>query len=124
MVDRPAEAMFAAMSDLTARPPPELEKLLAVFRYKPGWSFSLVSAFPRTPWDPWRLQIEVADVLDAYGSGTRSRFVTHIPVPTVPGDREMWMRFLRDAVTSAEHHERDEWFVVDGQRPFDPHRGP
>jgi hypothetical protein len=45
-----------------------------------------------------------------------------LPVPAhISSEREFWDWLHTDVITMAENHERDEWFKVDGQVPFDPH---
>jgi hypothetical protein len=115
---------FAALS---AEPGPMfpypvgLAELLAVFRYKPGWSFELRQ--PGTAWEPW--------VLYAWTPGAEGTccdtYLTAAPsVAWQPGTppaevRQWWLRWLHGTVRVAEAHISDAWFTVGGARPFDPH---
>jgi hypothetical protein len=103
--------------------PQPLVDLLARFSYKPGWRFWLQrrrddQGYP-SPF-MWELAIEIADVLDAYGSGRVSTFQQRCPVvdEMEPGEFTRW---LWHQVLSMEQHEAGEWFVVAGERPYDPH---
>jgi hypothetical protein len=110
--------------------PPGLAKTLAAFSYKPGWHFAVVRrepllGGPPQPWERAVLLIVIEDVLDAYGSGERFPFCQQAVVPDYgpPGEPSpgFWQHWLWVQVLAAEEHEAGEWFVIDGQRPYDPH---
>jgi hypothetical protein len=90
--------------------------------YKPGWRFE-VRSDPRRPDDPWALLVTIDDQLDARDPhGRRITLLHQSPVPChLPDEPDVWLEFVRHSITLADAHERDEWFVVDGERPFDPH---
>jgi hypothetical protein len=115
--------MMASLPLRPPRPPAGLVALLAVFEYKPGWRFEIRCDEWR-PDDPWALLITIDDQLDARDpGGRRIRLLHQRPIPCyLPDEPDRWLRFLRDAIAAADAHERDEWFVVNGERPFDPHR--
>ena len=101
--------------------PAELMKLLARFTYKPRWTFRLE---PADGWPgQWMLLITtwVQDIRPPHNWG-HGAFT--VPVPPISGEAHAgyWEHWLRDTIWHvAERHEVDEWFTVDGQRPYDPH---
>lgn len=98
-----------------------LARLLGKLRYKPGWKFE-IRQDAAGPWG-WYLWI-LAEVEDAYHPGVRAQIANARPLPFGELPDDAWMRLVHSAIWSAEGHEIDEWFVVDGERPFDPHRVP
>ena len=99
-----------------------------------GWMATVRDVVTRTTYKPgWRLRMdraggvliirwEAVDVDDGGPTLLEQRF--EIPAPwrswgTVsPSEVEAW---LKECVTRAEHHERDEWLRVDGRHVTDPH---
>jgi hypothetical protein len=116
------------VEDLTALPwnhlpptprPEGLAQLLARFTYRPRWKFDLRAN--GTGWPGWILAI-TAWVEDTYKPGQWGKVMTVLTVPQADMDEDGWMRWLHDyAVRAVEQHETDEWFLIDGRRPWDPH---
>jgi hypothetical protein len=119
-------------------PPKGLARLLAQFTYRPGWRFvlalnpavhSLMSSVADVPGLPglagWVLRIHMK-VEDTYRRGVMRDQTFTIALPSYPDEvpDEYWLTWLRrTAIQLAEDHEIDEWFMVAGVRPFDPHKG-
>ena len=121
----------------------EFVDLVAKVRYKPGWKLETDVSKPWAGRDSVMLLL-TARVEDAYrdyghvGGPVSLRYLRH--ERRMVDEIEVQMRreisfldvesmdagkvvsFLRDFLRSAEEHESDEWFVVDGVRPYDPHR--
>lgn len=124
----PLEDLFPTQPVLRPEPPPGLAWLMDHVRYKKGWT---IRAAPTAelrgpgggPWAfDWTVRISFP-AEDAYGSGRVSEFVQDCPVPNeIDGDREALVHWLHSQICNAELHEAGEWFVVDGKRPFNPHR--
>lgn len=117
----------AKLPECLAPRPQGLSDLLGVFRYKPGWSFTLAARSPAQGWADWLLLI-LTRVQDVYHPEQWQTVATHARVPAELDDvdagrrAEMWMYFLRRQIEAADDHELGEWFVVDGARPYDPHK--
>lgn len=117
----------AKLPECVSPRPQGLSDLLGVFRYKPGWSFTLAARSPAQGWAEWLLLI-LTRVQDVYHPEQWQTVATQARVPAeldeVDAGRraEMWMYFLRRQIEEAEQHELGEWFVVDGARPYDPHK--
>ena len=89
-----------------------LRELLRDFEYKPGWRFTVR--------DGW-LWTE-ADVVDAYDHSrmTTLHRRTVLPYGILPGFN--WTMWLYREILQVERHETGEFFMVRGERPFDPHK--
>lgn len=99
----------------------ELAGLLAGFRFRPGWTFELITYGAET-----MLAIS-CETIETHA--VRPGLVGHkIPVPPRQESRAWWRRWLLDRIIDVETHEACEWFreVVEGVevRPFDPHHDP
>lgn len=124
--------------------PTELEDLVRAFRYKPGWSFRLVSDLER---DFEREDTERENCIgrgttlvitsltyNSYRDYTRDQppdyRVNHYKiVPAATFNRRSWRRWLLDMCIEVEIHEACEFarFVDDNdhtERPWAPHHGP
>jgi hypothetical protein len=106
-------------------PPQALVRFLEKFRYRPRWTFQL---YPDKdlPGFGWTLLINEW-VEDTYNPGKWANIKATAKVPEVYNsvmiDEDFWQEWMHGHVIPVlERHDSDEWFVVDGQRPFDPHR--
>lgn len=103
-------------------------------QYKPGWTITLDTA------DQWMhffgysacpgcVQVSITfKAPDAgYPDPTRAPIIDIVMREIVDGvdhmEREMFVHILFRLLLKCEEHEAGEWFKVNGQRPFDPHRG-
>jgi hypothetical protein len=98
--------------------PDGLADLLRRFRYRPGWRFAVVAG----RWPGECVLVVRTWVEDTYRPGWWGAGVSMSIVPYTEMTGDEWMRWLRHAVAQIEDHETGEWFVVDGERPFDPHK--
>lgn len=111
------------------------QELLAKFTYKPGWVFE-IDRRPELP-VPVVLSIKFAtlDSRSAWVSecrecrgfiGARTPVAGQFPIPhrlSRTADPEaLFYSFLRNTIWFVERHESDEWFQVDGELMFDPHK--
>lgn len=116
--------------------------LLSRFTYKPGWHFELSR---RPELGQIMLQIafsapdsRITDVYGRYGRLDPCRAcgsphpMREIPIsgqfPLDPfaalsRNENLFFDWLHQMVRDVEKHELDEWFRVDGELRFDPHRG-
>lgn len=97
-----------------------LRQLIADLTYKLGWRFMLS--------DPDFRSFDMATLLirynapDAYQPERTIPITARFPVPYLPGlSCDEWMRWLHSLIMQVEMHEVGEFFVVAGERPFDPH---
>jgi hypothetical protein len=86
--------------------------------YRPGWHLTVHDTGLASP----VLQLTYT-VPDAYRPGHMIRLARSVLIP--PGlahwpDRQK-AGWLRCVFHESEIHEADEWFCLDGRRPFDPH---
>lgn len=91
-----------------------LATLLEHFTYQPGWAFRVAQRH-----DGIHLWISF-EVADARNPGVQTQCVeTFVPPHRSAPEFYRWLhwRLCRIAI-----HEVDEFFVVDGQRLYDPHR--
>lgn len=115
---------LAFMADVLTREPPKLDVTawFAKVRYKPGVSFEA--------WFDHRHQTWVAEIRrpapDRDTGEDRLQAWRQVLPPRVTvlrgeeGERYL-TNWLRGFIHDLELHEADEWLVIDGERPFDPH---
>lgn len=103
----------------------DVEALLKILTYKPGWSFDLgwhdARGYIREP--VLTITVLVPDVNDP---SREIRIAQRVIVPLsfaymIQGDPPFLVRWLRDCIRDVEFHEMNEWFRLDGVAPFDPH---
>lgn len=123
-----------------------LAELLEAVRFRPGWSFALITYGSET-----NLAVEL-ETVDTYHPERPARVGHKIPLPPLEhlgrADRAWWRRWLLDRIADVDRHEACEWFLerVDAPappisaqgdcdptavmpreewvRPFDPHADP
>ena len=102
----------------TPPPPGSLAELLTRFTYRPGWMFSALEAHGMTHLS---INAEVVDADNPKGPPIRITFNTAVDhvLLQIAGDR--WKQWLREQIRTVEMHEVDEFFQIDGHKPFDPH---
>jgi hypothetical protein len=98
----------------------QLTSLLARFRYKPDFSFTVT--YTGYGYQP-ALAVQMITTDTYHPENGRVPVVLYVPIPEVTISDEDMLRWLRECLRYMENHEIDEWIVVDGQRPFDPHSG-
>lgn len=98
--------------------PTRLARLLQRVTYKPGWSFHI---------EPLGIEV-ILDTADSADPSHRIRVAHHrhmAPGSVHPGawsDKD-WLHWLFEEVIDIERHEAAEFFKVDGDAVFHPHRG-
>jgi hypothetical protein len=111
----------------------DVERLVASITYKPGWRIWT----ERPPAEQlvknrWAFRNEeaglkfhiTAQVPDAYRPGAQiqvkqSRLISGYDLLDMP--EEMLIEVLYGMIRDAEQHETEEFFQINGKRPFDPH---
>jgi hypothetical protein len=97
----------------------EVRELLKRFTYKPGWKFEPTTYFSTNPGEmTMAIRYEAEDAFNPGRQiivGTRKRFVA-------PVNEQMFWANMLSMIESVERHEAREWFKVDGQMPFNPHK--
>lgn len=88
---------------------------LALIRYRPGWRFEAQDLGERIA-----IVLEPPPLPDSHGGSEpvqirMTRYIEHDGDPFATA----W-----ELVRCMEMHEAGEWFVVDGNRPHDPHKLP
>jgi hypothetical protein len=97
----------------------QVERIVARFRYKPGWRFG-VESNGHLPYDGPILRIE-ADHHDARNPGRTILYIQRTTMGPLYSEEQVKM-IVEVAIDEAEEHERGEWLLYDGQRIRDPHR--
>jgi hypothetical protein len=101
----------------------KVRELLRRFTYKPGWRFKIAGDYEDPPRPPGPGAIQVTfQAPDAYHPKRVVPIISVIAIPDQPEDEDRLARWLFDRILDIERHEAGEWFVIDGRRPFDPHR--
>lgn len=105
--------------------PHELDELVKVLGYRPGWKFTLAWLDRGQGSEGLTLDI----VTRGYNSyhwehGDTYRVHHYMPVPPASYNRQSWQRWLLEQVLLVERHEAMEFFDIDGTRPFAPNHGP
>lgn len=112
----------------------ELKDLVATIKYKPGAKLELTgdeflgtrnyAAWSEPMGEPVAFLLEMA-VPDAYNPGSMTTIKHHRMLHLYDvreWDRDQALRKIFDFLLESERHEAGEFFVVDGVRPFDPHK--
>ena len=106
----------------------EVEDWLVGVTYKPGVTFTAEHSAPaatvvvRFAADDVRRTEFTPD-----GPKLDTIMLTHrltLPARSTVYDRRSFLQWLRHSLGTIELHERDEWFLVDGRRMYDPHEHP
>lgn len=103
--------------------PLELEEMVHRLRVFPDWSFELRDIDRGQGCNGLTLAIYI-DPTDAYHQNQRRGVVHYFPVPAAAFDRQSWQRWLREQCAAVQGHELNEFFDVDGDRPYSPNHGP
>jgi hypothetical protein len=91
-----------------------LEGLLTRFRYKPDWHFSVEHS--------GHIVLRISAVVtDADDHRRVTSIVVHHDLPRGVSRNFDWSRWLREKIIQVEIHECDEFFTVDGVKPYYPH---
>lgn len=106
-----------------------LQNLLKRFKYKPGWEFTLdtpSSTIRVMTWQEPRNLLITTQVQDTYHpANSKQQIGLFCGVPEVPAITDgQIMEWLKACIAYLEMHELEEWFMVDGTRPYDPHARP
>ena len=91
---------------------------LSVIEYQPGWSFRWSCANGLL-----FLHVVPGGVKTLCSRTGDRRPVPHFMYIIDDVRRADLTNWLRKELEEMDAHERDEWLVVDGERPFDPHVG-
>lgn len=102
----------------------EAQEIIAGMRYKPNCvSMDIIDNYDR-PWEACMFRL-VMRVEDAYGKRPPDNVASLMALPPLEFlDRDGLIEQVRRALGEWEMHERDEWFLVNGERLFDPHKPP
>lgn len=143
MTDRPVDRALVAELVTLDRFARAVLLQLRNYRYKPGWSFTLVAQgraddYFRSHDSPFKIQIS-ARVPDSRWHPGPGETEKDRPTVSVTLRHEVWPYFflptdqnpeenlrmframLRGMIQSMEDHELDEWFAENGQLVDDPH---
>lgn len=104
-----------------AMPTHRMEELLKTFSYKEHFKFRIIHDFGYGDMGRLSCTMIVPDTEAFPGRRHPIPIIFEQSIPPIYSEEEFW-RFLRDAIHVMETHEADEWFVVDGQKMFDPHK--
>jgi hypothetical protein len=96
-----------------------LRNLIKATTCKPKWWFALNDSDT----EGLRLVITVAGP-DSTQPIESIRVAHFFPVPTATYNLKTWRRWVFECCQKVELHELDEWFKIDGVRPFPPLHGP
>jgi hypothetical protein len=88
------------------------------FTYKKGWHFRVIEIVPGSI--EVSVQIEFITE-DTFNPGKDVQIGMRYPM-VLPKDEQMFIYNLVGLIDRAERHETREWFKVDGEMPFNPHR--
>jgi len=95
----------------------QAEAFMRRFTYKPGWVFALIPNYGATSWG-----IHVSfDTEDTFNPGHDIKIGFRRTMPIPPNEDYLAAQLLK-IIDGIERHEAREWFKVDGQMPFDPHK--
>ena len=98
--------------------PLEMNELLKRFTYKPGWSFQVLDTFYSQVNFTMLVSYPAKDAFNPDHDiivGARRPF-------RVPANEQMFWSQLLAVCDYMERHEAREWFKVDGEMPFNPHK--
>lgn len=97
----------------------QAQSIIHRLTYKPGWKFHL--DFYTV--DKVSLAISF-DTENAYEPGQIVKIgFRQVLTPSTLISEESFIAALMSIIDRAERHETREWFKIDGQMPFDPHKG-
>jgi len=112
----------------------ELCDLVKSIKYKPGFTIKILGEedahFCRVytdrdgPTEPYRIEMKM-DVVNAYD---QSKTTSILFQQALTADKVKYMTkkeavsLIHHLIVEMERHEAGEFFLVDGERPFDPHK--
>lgn len=105
--------------------PTELQALIYVLRYRPGWTFSLESIDRGQGSSGLTLDI-ITKGYNSYHPERGENYQVHhyMPVPPASYNRASWQRWLFEQCLLVDRHEAMEFFAIDGEHPYAPNHGP
>jgi hypothetical protein len=113
--------------------PQELEDLVAVTEFRPGWTVRLYANYPRDYPNGDQSQpafghgttlVITADTVNSYPPHDPIRVRHLFVVPAATYNRASWQRWLFEQFVLVDRHETMEFFTVDGEKPYAPNHGP
>jgi hypothetical protein len=116
------------MTDLSSQVAPfpeELEDIVMMLEYRPGWTFKLED-IDRGQGSKGLTFIVTSLGYDTYNpeQGENYRVHHYFPVPPAAFVRSSWQRWILDRLIELETHEACEFMAVNGGRPFAPIHAP
>jgi hypothetical protein len=115
--------MTAAVNHNEAPFPHVLQDLVDACEYRPGWVVALRD-LDRGQGSRGLTLIITTDTVDTYHPDVPLRVNHLFPVPPAAYDWRSWRRWLFDQFVLVEQHEAQEFFVINGERPYAPSHGP
>lgn len=103
--------------------PTALAELVPVFKYRPGWAFSLRDIDRGQGSEGLTLIVDVKTV-NSYPPNEPMHVRHYMIVPAAAYNARSWRRWLLDQCLLVDRHEGCEFFDVDGDKPFAPHHYP
>lgn len=92
-----------------------IEDILRRVTYRPGWTFRVLEG--RT----LLIDARVIDT-DDHSRNILVTFTVGLPDPRLMAATIDWQRWLFEQLREVEDHERAEFFKVNGQKVYDPHK--
>jgi hypothetical protein len=103
--------------------PDVLASLVERLTYRRGWSFALKD-IDRGQGSKGLTFTAIGLYSDSYNPDTKIRVRHLFIVPAASYNEQSWRRWLRDRIEEIERHECNEFFQIDGERPYAPQHGP
>ena len=112
-----------AMNTNCAPFPEELDTLVRLCEYRPGWTVDLFNRDRGQECIGLTLIITTSTI-NSYHPDQPIRVHHFFPVPPAAYDVRSWRRWLFEQFRLVESHEAAEFFKIAGERPFAPSHGP
>jgi hypothetical protein len=103
--------------------PHVLAGLVEKLTYRPGWSFHLSDRDRGQGSRGLTLSIHVTGP-DSYHPEKQISVVHFMPVPPAAFNERSWRNWLFEQILLVEQHEAQEFFTIDGAKPYAPAHGP
>lgn len=104
--------------------PHALDDFLRRLIYRPGWRIWLENGYDRGQGSEGLTLIVETFTLDSYDATQQIRVHHLFPVPPAAYNERSWRNWVFEQLGLVDDHERAEFFVVDGERPFAPLHAP